>query len=86
MSRGRSCPLDYRYRASDIAHAPLPEGLRGLETLYVVGGLYGNPEALAAVLAAFEAEPGGRRKAWCSTATSTGSTPSPTALPPCRRP
>jgi hypothetical protein len=63
MSRGRSCPLDYRYRASDIAHAPLPEGLRGLETLYVVGGLYGNPEALAAVLAAFEAEPGGRRKA-----------------------
>ena len=63
MSPGRSCPLDYRYRASDIAHAPLPEGLRGLETLYVVGGLYGNPEALAAVLAAFEAEPGGRRKA-----------------------
>jgi hypothetical protein len=42
---GRSCPLSYRYsprvfdRAPDIA----------AETLYVVGGLYGNVEALAAV-------------------------------------
>jgi hypothetical protein len=39
---GRSCPLRYRYGASAIAAAPLIEA----ETLYVVGGLYGNVEAL----------------------------------------
>ena len=39
---GRSCPLRYRYGASAIARAPLIE----TETLYVVGGLYGNIEAL----------------------------------------
>ena len=39
---GRSCPLRYRYGASAIAAAPLIE----TETLYVVGGLYGNVEAL----------------------------------------
>lgn len=39
---GRSCPLRYRYGASSIAKSPLVEA----ETLYVVGGLYGNVEAL----------------------------------------
>lgn len=39
---GRSCPLRYRYGATAIAHAPLVE----TDTLFVVGGLYGNVEAL----------------------------------------
>ena len=39
---GRSCPLDYRYGAAAIAAAPTFEA----ETLYVVGGLYGNLAAL----------------------------------------
>lgn len=49
---GRSCPLRYRYP---------PRALRGepaftAETLYVVGGLYGNVEALHAILAMKHAE------------------------------
>ena len=39
---GRSCPLDYRYGAQAIAGASAFEA----ETLYVVGGLYGNLAAL----------------------------------------
>jgi len=43
---GRSCPLHYRYS---------PEVFRGspallADTLYVVGGLYGNPQALDALM------------------------------------
>jgi hypothetical protein len=42
---GRSCPLRYRYGAGAIARvAPRP-----VQTLYVVGGLYGNALALDAV-------------------------------------
>ena len=49
---GRSCPLDYRYRAADIAAAPaLP-----VEHAYVIGGLYGNVEALRAIEAMRDAE------------------------------
>ena len=53
--RGRSCPLAYRYQ---------PEALVGpaqleAETLYVVGGLYGNLAALRAVLERAGREPGG---------------------------
>ncbi len=57
---GRSCPLHYRYAPAELARA---EPLR-CDTLYVVGGLYGNEPALVAVLALFEAEPGpaGREK------------------------
>ena len=50
---GRVCPADYRYspkvfdRAADIE----------AETLYVVGGLYGNVEALERILAMAEDEP-----------------------------
>lgn len=43
---GRSCPLRYRYGPLAIARAPTLE----CETLYVVGGLYGNPFALDAIL------------------------------------
>jgi hypothetical protein len=53
---GRSCPLAYRYQ---------PEALAGplqleADTLYVVGGLYGNPVALQAVLERASREPGTR--------------------------
>lgn len=39
---GRSCPLRYRYGARTIAQA----APRRVQTLYVVGGLYGNSPAL----------------------------------------
>ncbi|MBE0619526.1 MAG: hypothetical protein IH605_02930 [Burkholderiales bacterium] len=51
---GRVCPLRYRYGPLAIAAAPE----RSAETLYLIGGLYGNPQALAAVEAMAAAEPG----------------------------
>ena len=51
---GRVCPLRYRYGPGAIAVAPE----RPVETLYVIGGLYGNLQALAAVEAMASAEPG----------------------------
>ncbi len=52
---GRTCPLRYRYGAEAIARLPAIEA----ETLYVVGGLYGNRPALDAIeaMAAQEAGP-----------------------------
>lgn len=52
-SAGRSCPLAYRYGAAALATAPT----RPVETLYVVGGLYGNAFALDRIQALAEAEP-----------------------------
>lgn len=52
-SAGRSCPLAYRYGAAALATA----STRPVETLYVVGGLYGNPFALDCIQALAEAEP-----------------------------
>lgn len=49
---GRSCPLDYRYRPADIAAAP---PLR-VEHAYLIGGLYGNVEALQTIEAMRAAE------------------------------
>lgn len=49
---GRACPLLYRYGAAAIAAAPERE----VDTLYVVGGLYGNRPALDAVEALAQAE------------------------------
>jgi hypothetical protein len=43
---GRSCPRHYRYSPAVFSQ---PAALRA-EALYVVGGLYGNEQALAAVL------------------------------------
>jgi hypothetical protein len=43
---GRSCPLHYRYSPQDLARAPDFHA----DTLYVIGGLYGNMPALDAVL------------------------------------
>jgi hypothetical protein len=54
-SRGRDCPLAYRYDPEALAE---PSGLSA-ETLYVVGGLYGNPGALQAVRERARREPAG---------------------------
>ncbi len=51
---GRTCPVRYRYGPAAIAKAPA----RPAETLYVIGGLYGNVRALASVEAMASAEPG----------------------------
>ncbi len=50
---GRSCPLAYRYQPEDL-NGPVAFHAA---TLYVVGGLYGNPHALEAILARAAAEP-----------------------------
>lgn len=52
---GRTCPLSYRY-SPRVFDRP-PELVA--DTIYVVGGLYGNLEALEAVQALAAAEPGG---------------------------
>lgn len=44
---GRSCPLAYRYGPAAVAECPV----KSVETLYVIGGLYGNLSALAAIKA-----------------------------------
>ena len=44
---GRQCPLRYRYGPKAIAAV----AAQPCDTLWVVGGLYGNPQALDAVLA-----------------------------------
>ena len=49
---GRSCPLHYRYAPGDLARAADFTA----DTLYVVGGLYGNVPALHAVLALAQRE------------------------------
>ena len=51
---GRSCPLSYRYGAAALDSAPAFE----TETLWIAGGLYGNPCALERLLELYDAEPG----------------------------
>ena len=53
---GRTCPVDYRYGEQALRAAPSLEA----ETLYVAGGLYGNPFALDALLELAAREPGAR--------------------------
>ncbi|MCF8176215.1 MAG: hypothetical protein K9K30_13330 [Burkholderiaceae bacterium] len=53
-SPGRSCPLSYRHGPQAIAASPAAD----VETLYVIGGLYGNQPALDAILALAAGEPG----------------------------
>ena len=83
MTAGRSCPLDYRYQPATSRRRRCGPRCKGLDALWVVGGLYGNLEALTAVQTAFDADPR-RARPWSSTATSIGSTPSPPGLPPSR--
>jgi hypothetical protein len=52
---GRSCPLAYRYQPEALAQPAQLEA----DTVYVVGGLYGNLAALRALLERAEREPGG---------------------------
>jgi hypothetical protein len=53
---GRTCPLSYCYSPSGItARLSLT-----VETLWVAGGLYGNPFALDALLDAYDADPGSK--------------------------
>ena len=54
---GRSCPLHYRYRPADFA---VPASAQ-CDVLYVVGGLYGNVQALQRVTALFDRERGDKR-------------------------
>jgi hypothetical protein len=49
---GRGCPIDYRYGPSDLLAAP---GIDA-DVLWVVGGLYGNTEALAVLQALVAAD------------------------------
>ncbi len=51
---GRSCPLHYRYLPSVFARAPDVQA----DTLYVVGGLYGNAPALESILGMLAQEQG----------------------------
>lgn len=56
MTAGRSCPLDYHLPAGSFSGEPLFE----CQTLYVVGGLYGNRQALAALEKRLASEPHAR--------------------------
>lgn len=55
--RGRTCPLAYRHGAEAIATARIV----GADVAWVVGGLYGNTEALATLLARVERDRGAGR-------------------------
>ena len=52
---GRSCPLHYRYRPGELARAETVAA----DVAWVVGGLYGNVDALAAIGERVEAERAG---------------------------
>lgn len=52
--QGQGCPLDYRYSPAEFRAAPY----RHASALYIVGGLYGNPESLAALNSIVAGEPG----------------------------
>lgn len=54
MQPGRRCPLHYRYPPASLNRPP--EILA--DTLYVIGGLYGNQQALHAIATLASSEPG----------------------------
>lgn len=56
MTAGRSCPLSYRYSPSVFR----ADASVRTETLYVVGGLYGNTMALEEVMRMYDAEKGSK--------------------------
>lgn len=55
-ANGGACPLDYRYEPADLARSDEETA----EVLYVVGGVYGNPESLAALSSLLRTEPDAR--------------------------
>jgi hypothetical protein len=52
---GRACPVSYRYAAGALDRVSLE-----VDTLWVAGGLYGNPLALERLLELYEREPGSK--------------------------
>ena len=54
MQPGRGCPLSYRYSPAAMRDAPALVA----ETLYLIGGLYGNRQALEWILRRATREPG----------------------------
>lgn len=56
MKAGRECPLDYRLPANSFTGTPA----FSCDTLYVVGGLYGNRQALSALQRRLASEPEAR--------------------------
>jgi hypothetical protein len=55
LGPGRACPVSYRYDASAFRNVSL-----NVETLWVAGGLYGNPFALERLLELYAREPGSK--------------------------
>src|SRR4051812_28750830 len=55
-SPGRACPLSYRYGPAAFRAAPALE----VDTLWVAGGLYGNPYALERLMELYAREPGSK--------------------------
>jgi predicted phosphodiesterase len=55
-SPGRSCPLSYRYAPGSLRRAPE----LAADTLWIAGGLYGNPFALESLTALYERERGSK--------------------------
>jgi hypothetical protein len=53
---GRSCPLSYRYAPESLRRAPE----LAADTVWIAGGLYGNPFALQSLLALYERERGAK--------------------------
>lgn len=51
---GRTCPLSYRYAPESLRRAPQ----LAADTVWIAGGLYGNPFALESLLALYERERG----------------------------
>ena len=56
LGPGRGCPLDYRYSSQSLAKAP---NVPFAEVLWVVGGLYGNVQAMHCINALVAAEQSG---------------------------
>lgn len=52
---GRACPISYRYASSALEKISLEA-----DTLWVAGGLYGNPFALERLLELYQREPGSK--------------------------
>ncbi len=57
---GRVCPIGYHYGVQALGAAAARAPAIEAETLYIAGGLYGNPFALEALLEMVAREPGAR--------------------------
>lgn len=56
MNPGRSCPLSYQYGGQALAR----RAEISVDTLWIAGGLYGNPFALERLVELYEREPGSK--------------------------